>query len=129
MAKFKFKDENDDFISVVQDVKVNGTSAFDGEVADIRLKTINNQSILGSGNIVVGPTGVVDQTYDGTSTNAQSGVAIAGAGFLTSSALSGYQTTSNLVTSISSQSTDIQYPSAKCVYDIIGNIESLLAQV
>lgn len=32
----------------------------------------------------------VDQTYDGTSTNAQSGVAIAGAGFLTSSSLSGY---------------------------------------
>ena len=34
--------------------------------------------------------GTVDQTYDGTSANAQSGVAIAGAGFLTSSALSGY---------------------------------------
>ena len=29
----------------------------------------------------------------------------------------GYQTTANLVTSVSSQSTDAQYPSAKCVYD------------
>ena len=40
------------------------------------------------------PSGViVDQTYDPTSTNSQSGVAIAGAGFLTSSALTNYVTT------------------------------------
>lgn len=39
----------------------------------------------------------------------------------------GYQTTSNLVTSLSAQSTDTQYPSAKAVYDTIGDIESLLA--
>ena len=32
----------------------------------------------------------------------------------------------NLVTSLSSNSTDTQYPSAKCVYDIIGDIETLL---
>lgn len=43
--------------------------------------------------------------------------------------LIGYQTTSNLVTSLSSSSTNSQYPSAKCVYDIIGNIETLLSQV
>ncbi len=35
----------------------------------------------------------------------------------------------NKVTSISSSSTDTQYPSAKCVYDIVGNIETLLSQV
>ena len=40
-----------------------------------------------------------------------------------------YQTTTNLVTSVSSSSTNTQYPSAKCVYDIIGDIESLLAKV
>ena len=39
------------------------------------------------------------------------------------------QTTGNLVTSISSSSTDSQYPSAKCVYDIIGDIETLLQAV
>ena len=43
--------------------------------------------------------------------------------------LSTYQTTSNLVTSLSSLSTDTQYPSAKCVYDIVGNIETLLAAI
>ena len=35
----------------------------------------------------------------------------------------------NLVTSISSASTDSQCPSAKCMYDIIGNIETLLSQI
>lgn len=39
------------------------------------------------------------------------------------------ETANNKVTSISSSSTDTQYPSAKCVYDLIGNIESLLAEV
>lgn len=34
--------------------------------------------------------------------------------------------TSNKVTSISSSSTDTQYPSAKCVYDIVGDIETTL---
>lgn len=35
----------------------------------------------------------------------------------------------NKVTSISASSTNTQYPSAKCVYDIVGNIESLLSEV
>lgn len=59
----------------------------------------------------------VDQTYNPSSANAQSGVAIAGAGF---------QTTSNLVTSVSSASTDTQYPSAKLFYDTCGDIETLI---
>lgn len=36
---------------------------------------------------------------------------------------------SNKVTSLSAQSTDTQYPSAKCVYDIVGDIETLLAAI
>lgn len=43
--------------------------------------------------------------------------------------LSGKQDTSNLVTSLSNVSTDTQYPSAKCVYDIIGDVETLLASI
>lgn len=35
----------------------------------------------------------------------------------------------NKVTSISAQSTDTQYPSAKCVYDMMGDVESLLAAI
>ncbi|MBO4924821.1 MAG: hypothetical protein J5382_11975 [Bacteroidales bacterium] len=33
----------------------------------------------------------------------------------------------NKVTSLSASSTNDQYPSAKCVYDLVGNVESLLA--
>lgn len=40
--------------------------------------------------------------------------------------LSGYQTTANLVTSVSSSSTDSQYPSAKLFYDTCGDIETLI---
>ena len=47
-------------------------------------------------------------------------------GYITSSALSGYQTTTNLVTSVSSSSTNSQYPSAKLFYDTCGDIESLI---
>jgi len=41
--------------------------------------------------------------------------------------ISGKENTSNKVTSLSSSSTDTQYPSAKCVYDLVGSIESALA--
>ena len=41
----------------------------------------------------------------------------------------GDESTSNKVTSISSSSTDTQYPSAKCVYDLVGDIETLLAAI
>lgn len=41
-------------------------------------------------------------------------------------AITGLQTTANLVTSVSSASTDSQYPSAKLFYDTVGNVESVL---
>lgn len=40
-----------------------------------------------------------------------------------------YEASANKVTSLSAQSTDTQYPSAKCVYDIVGDIETLLAAI
>ena len=46
-----------------------------------------------------------------------------------SSTLSSYELLSNKVTSLSSLSTDTEYPSAKCVYDIIGDVESLLGGI
>lgn len=41
-------------------------------------------------------------------------------------ATASYERTTNKVTSLSSSSTDTQYPSAKCVYDLVGDIETLL---
>jgi capsular polysaccharide biosynthesis protein len=40
--------------------------------------------------------------------------------------LNAKENTSNKVVSISSSSTDTQYPSAKCVYDLVGDVETLL---
>lgn len=44
-------------------------------------------------------------------------------------ALSIYEVATNKVTSLSSSSSDTQYPSAKCVYTIVGNVETLLAAI
>lgn len=63
-----------------------------------------------------GEGGTVDQTYDPASTNAQSGTAIAGAGF---------QEVSNLTTTLSSSSTNIQYPGAKAVYDAYSGYQTI----
>ena len=43
--------------------------------------------------------------------------------------ISGLENASNKVTTLSSSSTDTQYPSAKCVYDLIGDIESALEEL
>lgn len=50
-------------------------------------------------------------------------------GYITSAAITNMQTTTNLVTSVSSLSTDSEYPSAKLFYDTVGNIETLLQAV
>ena len=64
-----------------------------------------------------GQSGAVTYSAPVSSVNGQTG------------AVTGLQTTSNLVTSVSSSSTDSQYPSAKCLYDLVGDVESLLASI
>ena len=64
-----------------------------------------------------GSTGAVTYTAPVTSVNGATG------------AVTGLQTTSNLVTSLSASSTDAQYASAKCVYNLVGDIETLLASI
>ena len=43
--------------------------------------------------------------------------------------VSGKEDKSNKVTSLSSSSTDTQYPSAKCIWDLVGDIETILASI
>lgn len=43
--------------------------------------------------------------------------------------LADYEKKENKVTSLSSSSTDTQYPSAKCVYNLVGDVESLLNNI
>lgn len=73
-------------VSSKQDALVSGTN----------IKTVNNESLLGSGNITI---------------NADT---------------SDCELLANKVTSISSSSTDTQYPSAKCVYDNLALKQNLL---
>ena len=61
-----------------------------------------------------GSTGAVTYTAPVTSVNGSTG------------AITGLQTTTNLVTSVSSASTDSQYPSAKLFYDTVGDVETVL---
>ena len=42
---------------------------------------------------------------------------------------SGSGSSVDIVTTISADSTDTQVPSAKCVYDLIGNVETILSEV
>ena len=49
-----------------------------------------------------------------------------GAGYITSSALSGYLTTSDIVSSVDSSSTNSKAVGAKLFYDTCGDIETLI---
>lgn len=71
-------------------------------------------------------TDVVQISIDNTPTASSDNLVKSGGVY---SALSGKENTSNKVTSLSSSSTDTQYPSAKCVYDLVGDIETLLAAI
>ena len=132
-----------------QDTLVSGTN----------IKTINNQSLLGRGNIDVHTdlTGYVKNTDYSTSniagvvkTSYEYGLqAVAGMLMGVNQSYADYQddtplfmiskgtlenaitgknleTANNKVTSISSSSTNTEYPSAKCVYDELGDKQALL---
>ena len=43
--------------------------------------------------------------------------------------ISGFEDSNNKVITIDENSTDTQYPSAKCVYDLIGDVEDILADI
>ena len=76
----------------------------------------DDKTIVGSINEIVEAVGSLGQDVEDGFT------AIAGE-------LNGKQAISNLVTSLSSSSTDAQYPSAKCVYDLVGDVETLLTEL
>ena len=64
-------------------------------------------------------------TMNGTS-KGTSGVVDLGTVITSHQDITGKEDKTNKVTSISPSSTDTQYPSAKCVYDIVGDIASTL---
>lgn len=127
------KDKNDEvFFPVAHEkgvVDSNGTTLEtklgqkqDTLVSGESIKTINNESILGSGNITVQTSITTDATPTSGSTNpVQSG------GVYT--ALSAREVTANKVTSLSSSSTNTEYPSAKCVYELVSALSEPFSYV
>ena len=88
-------------------------------VSGTNIKTINSQSLLGSGNIsITQEQADWNEDDDGVESYIKN-----------KPDLSLKEDKANKVTSLSSSSTDTQYPSAKCVYDLVGDIESLLASI
>ena len=69
---------------------------------------------------------VTSVTVNGSSHNPTNGVVDLGT-VITD--VSDKENTSNKVTSLSFSSTDTQYPSAKCVWDLVGDIETILASI
>lgn len=92
---------------VVQDVLVNGVSTLNGTNSNINIKTINGQDITGTGNIEI-TSGVSDVLVNDVSV-VNNGVA--------NIDISGKEDKANKVTSLDGNSTNVQYPNAKVVYD------------
>lgn len=102
--------------NILEGVQVNGTDlTITNKKVNVVVPTNNNQLTNGAGYITIAAlSDYATQTWVGQQ------------GYLTSSAISNMQTTTNLVTSVDSSSTDSQYPSAKLFYDTCGDIETLI---
>ena len=66
---------------------------------------------------------------NGSAVTVTDGVADLGTVLTAHQDISGKEDTSNKVQSVSSSSTHNQYPTAKCLYDLVGDIETLLAAI
>jgi hypothetical protein len=98
-------------VNKIETIKVNGNSqAIENKAVNIAVPTKTSDISNDSGYItkdVNNLTNYYTKTEDNT-------------------LLGGKEDKTNKVTSLSSSSTDTQYPSAKCVYDIVGDINTAL---
>ena len=93
--------------------------ALSGEYSDlINAPTLATVATTGEYSDLLN-TPTVDQTYNATSANAQSGVAVA-------SAISDMQVVSNMVDTISNTSTNTTYPTASAVYNTTANLSGVV---
>ncbi len=104
-------------VNKLENVKVNGSSqTITNKSVDISVPTKTSQISNDSGYITKDVNNLTNY-YKKTETYTQAE---------TNTLLNAKENTSNKVTSLSSSSTDTQYPSAKCVYDLIGDIDTAL---
>lgn len=110
----------------------NGKSDFSGSYNDLSDKpTIPSavtESTVSDWGFTKNAGTITGVTMNGASKGI-SGVVDLGTVITAHQDISGKENISNKVTSLSSSSTDTQYPSAKCVYDLIGDIETILASI
>ena len=115
-------DTKQDVISSTNKLSYNYLSDTPVIPSEVTETTVANWGFTKNAGTITGIT--MNGASKGTSGNIDLGTVIT-----SHQDISGKQDKSNLVTSISSSSTDIEYPSAKCVYDMIGNIESNLSNI
>jgi hypothetical protein len=82
-----------------------------------------------TGNSASSVDPLVGVSMNGSTVTVTDGVAILGTVITAHQDISGKESTSNKVQSVSSSSTHDQYPTAKCLYDLVGDIETLLAAI
>ena len=114
MAKIRYVQDKDDviFYPITHERAVRDNNGINLEtklgnkqdtlVSGTNIKTINNQSLLGSGNITIQGGGVVPDNVE---------------------------VTDHKVTTISSLNTNTQYPSAKAVYDYVEGMEEIIGDI
>lgn len=109
-----------EYLYVNNEWEILGQIGLNIDLSDYYTKQETNDLLDGKQNTIDGSHKLSSDLVDDTNSNNK---------FVTSQDKSNWnakEDSSNKVTSISSSSTDTQYPSAKCVYDIVGNIESIL---
>lgn len=103
----------------VAELSADTSNKQDTLISGTNIKTINNQSILGNGNITI------ESGSGGTEYSAGTNIDITNH-VISVTGLSSYELTSNKATTITSASTHTEYASAKAVYDIVGDIDIAL---
>lgn len=117
--------QNGDYTAAMVGARASTWTPSAAEVGAVPVaRTVNGKPLSSDVTLSSSDVGAIPATQKG----AANGVASLGSdGKIPSSQLSAVETTGNKVTSLSAGSTDAQYPSAKCVYDLIGNVEAALA--
>lgn len=117
-----------DSTAVTQDIAAATSGLQETLVSGTNIKTINNESILGSGNITIsggsGGSNAVEVTQAEYDALVSAGTVQSDTFYIITDATeinaSGFVQTSAVTTAVTSGSTDAEIPTAKAVYDAVG---------
>lgn len=117
-------------VNVIETIKVNNSALTpDGNKAvNITVPAEVTENTISGWGFTKNVGTITGITMNGTS-KGTTGVVDLGTVITSHQDITGKEDKANKVTSISSSSTDEQYPSAKCVYDLVGNINATLETI